>query len=65
MTSGHVPVSPAGQAVKFSRRAVLQAGGGFTLAVLLAGKGTKAWAKVTPRPQPGDAAAAMADGNPA
>lgn len=56
---------PVGQTVKFSRRAVLQAGGGFTLAVLLIGKTTRAWAKVTPRPQPGDAAAAAADGNPA
>lgn len=53
------------QTVSFSRRGVLQAGGGFTIALLLMGTGSKAWAKVSPRPQPGDLAAAAADGNPA
>jgi isoquinoline 1-oxidoreductase beta subunit len=48
-----------------TRRAVLQAGGAFTLAFLLFRQSGKAWATMSPRPQPGDAAAAAADGHPA
>ncbi|HVJ53718.1 MAG TPA: molybdopterin cofactor-binding domain-containing protein [Aliidongia sp.] len=48
-----------------SRRAVLRGvAGGFTLAFLVS-RPTKAWAMISARPQPEDAAAAAADGNPA
>lgn len=46
-----------------SRRAALQAGG-LALAFTWLGTG-KAFAAINPRQQPGDAAAALADGNPA
>lgn len=47
-----------------SRRAIL-GGGGFVLAFTVLARGGKAWAIGSPRPQPGDAAAAAADGHPA
>jgi isoquinoline 1-oxidoreductase beta subunit len=51
-------------AVTSSRRTVLS-GGGFALAFTVLARGGKAWALASPRPQPGDAAAAAADGHPA
>jgi len=58
------PTGSADQSSQVSRRAILRAGGGFAVGVLLLSNGGKAWAKVSPRPQPDDAAFAAADGNP-
>ncbi|MFV0674262.1 molybdopterin cofactor-binding domain-containing protein [Variovorax sp. tm] len=54
---------PASGIGGISRRAALQAGG-LALAFTWLGTG-KAFAAINPRQQPGDAAAALADGNPA
>ena len=48
-----------------SRRAVLRGAGGFTLGLLLIGRAGPTLAAVSPFPQPGNAAAAAADGHPA
>jgi isoquinoline 1-oxidoreductase subunit beta len=48
-----------------TRRAVLQTGGGFALAFVLFRRSGRAWASMSPRAQPGEAAAAAADGHPA
>ena len=48
-----------------SRRAVLRGAGDFALGFLLVGRVGPARASVSPFPQPGDAAAAAADGTPA
>jgi isoquinoline 1-oxidoreductase beta subunit len=50
--------------VSATRRGVL-GGGGFALAFTVLARGGKAWAIASPRAQPGDEAAAAADGHPA
>ena len=64
MKSDRTPGSAADSAVDTGRRNVLKAGGGLVIGFTWLA-GSKALAFATPTPQPGDAAMARADGNPA